>query len=204
MFLCIEQPWFFVQKELVNPQPYYSIPHATSFQKMHIIWTVQFSHKKSSPSELCKVMEAHFKKKGLAESLSPITLAVIMFVVYLKYTENREFVNKWLLFCFFPGNFPISNKEDQALSNITTSSFRIETWLKIIILTSRSCNLEVTKPLFPLITFSLFYCIGTKSQIDFKWNIKIAWFKLSISKKMWAFRHSVASTYVIKFRILFE
>ena len=34
-------------------QPYYSIPYAISFQKMHIIWAVQFSPKKSSSSELC-------------------------------------------------------------------------------------------------------------------------------------------------------
>ena len=37
-------------------QPYYSIPYAISFQKMHIIWAVQFSPKKSSSSELCIII----------------------------------------------------------------------------------------------------------------------------------------------------
>ena len=40
-------------------QPYYSIPHAISFQKMHIIWAVQFSPKKSSSCELCTACLFH-------------------------------------------------------------------------------------------------------------------------------------------------
>ena len=45
---------FWSKKALDNPpfQPDYSILHAISFQKMHIIWAVQFSPKKSSPKEL--------------------------------------------------------------------------------------------------------------------------------------------------------
>ena len=40
---------FLVKKALDNPpfQPYYSIPHTMSFQKMHILWTGQFSPKKN-------------------------------------------------------------------------------------------------------------------------------------------------------------
>ena len=49
-FCVVNSRDFLVKKKaLDNPpfQPYYSIPHTMSFQKMHILWTGQFSPKKN-------------------------------------------------------------------------------------------------------------------------------------------------------------
>ena len=49
---------FYVINSLDNPpfQSYYSNLHTISFQKMHIIWVVQFFTKKTSPTGLCRVL----------------------------------------------------------------------------------------------------------------------------------------------------
>ena len=43
---------YFVESALGSHVLYYNILHFISFQKMHLIWAVQFSPKKPSPKEL--------------------------------------------------------------------------------------------------------------------------------------------------------
>ena len=64
-------------------QPYYCPPHGVRFQKMHIIWAVQFSPKKLSSSELCTMIWIYDNNCLFANNYTHKCVQPVLFPIYL-------------------------------------------------------------------------------------------------------------------------